>query len=32
VQGEFERLEDRIEVAENLLERLRPKDRLNSVA
>jgi len=27
VQGEFERLEDRIAVAENLLERLRPKTR-----
>ncbi|HMB38205.1 MAG TPA: TRCF domain-containing protein, partial [Wenzhouxiangellaceae bacterium] len=30
VQGEFERLEDRIAVAENLLERLGPKPRDNN--
>ncbi|MFO7763022.1 MAG: transcription-repair coupling factor [Wenzhouxiangellaceae bacterium] len=32
VHGEFEQLEDRVGVAEDLIARLRPKDKLNSVA
>ncbi|MBS3743962.1 MAG: transcription-repair coupling factor [Wenzhouxiangellaceae bacterium] len=32
IHGEFEALEDRVGVAEDLIARLRPKDKLNSVA